>query len=202
MICPICGTRQRRADRCVQCHTPMTGNKKKIESEDTLLDPPLEESMTTVAQDEALVMGKSMEQEGSSVSAGVSPSQGSYPSNPMGPQTPQAASVVDPVLKEQSGKILVATTQRIEGKRIGKYFGLIHANVVVDLSDLSLPPTGHEYQNPFKQGTMQALKNLRKEAALLGANAVVATTFVFHRIETQSILLTATGTAVLLEGPK
>lgn len=107
-----------------------------------------------------------------------------------------------PVLEKKPLKVLVATTQRIEGKRIGKYFGLVHANVVIDLNGITPSASGAEYQEQFKKGTRKALSELKNVAAMLEADAIVATSLNFHRIGSQSILLAAVGTAVQLEGPK
>ncbi len=207
MICPICGTQQRVADRCVQCHTPITEEKYKTEEEDSLsgFDPSPEESFTTVPPQSSGILTRGGKQQKSQDALEGEPTHETYPSTSTTSKEPQegkASAAAKSPAKNRSQAILVATTQRVEGKRIGKYFGLVHGSVVVDLSDLSISPTGTEYQAEFKRGTMEALKLLKAEAALVGANAVVAASFDHHRIDTQVILLSAVGTAVLLEGPK
>ncbi|MFQ5598284.1 MAG: YbjQ family protein [Nitrospiria bacterium] len=166
MICPICGTQQRSADRCVQCRTPLSGERKKMDEEDSFagIEQALEDSFNALHP----------------------PKQASKSSES----------------KERGEKILIATTQRVEGKRIRKYFGLVHANAVLNLTGISPAVSGTEYQKLFKKAAMKALNNLRKEAAMAGANAVVATAIDYHQVDSESMLLSAIGTAVLLEAPK
>jgi len=208
MICPICGTQQRAADRCVQCHTPISEEKYKEEKEEVEeslpdVDHSLEDSFTTMPTASTSILGGSGKPPGPRAALGPRPTHETYPSiSSQGSQRGQSSDAAKPLMQKRPKPILVATTQRVEGKRIGKYLGLVHANVVVDLSDLSISPTGDEYQVQFKGGTMDALKVLKADAAGLGANAVVAASFGFHRIDTQIILVSAVGTAVVLEGPK
>lgn len=110
--------------------------------------------------------------------------------------------------EEGAQKILVTTTQKIEGKKIKHYFGLINANIIIEIDDqLTLIPDkkvysmNASYRSQMKTGVLLALRDLRGEAALFGANAVIAASFNFHRIDPRSILLTAVGTAVQIEGP-
>ena len=98
--------------------------------------------------------------------------------------------------------ILIATTQRIEGKRIRRYFGLIYANIVIESSDRLSSPESARHRSHFKEGMAKVMKMLREEAAVLGANAVVATSLNFQRIDLHSLLISAIGTAVQLEDPR
>lgn len=104
-------------------------------------------------------------------------------------------------------KILVTTTQKIEGKRIKGYYGLITANILVELDDPLLSGSDRKMTSmtgsqSLKTGILRALKDLRSEAAQYGANAVIATSLHFQKIDSQSFLLSAVGTAVLAEEPK
>jgi len=110
--------------------------------------------------------------------------------------------------EEGAHKILITTTQKVEGRRVKNYFGLINANIVIELEDQigSLPDKAvysmnASYRSHLKTGVLLALRDLRGEAALFGANAVVGTSFNFHRIDPRSLLLSAVGTAVLIDEP-
>jgi len=97
--------------------------------------------------------------------------------------------------------ILISTTQRIEGKRIRRYFGLIYANIVIESGERLSAPESNRHRNHFKDGMAKVMKLLKEEAARLGANAVVASTLQFQRIDPHTLLLSAIGTAVQLEDP-
>lgn len=108
--------------------------------------------------------------------------------------------------EEGAHKILITTTQKIEGRKVKNYFGLINANIIIELEDQihSIPKkvvysTNTTYRSHLKTGILLALRDLRGEAALFGANAVVGTSFNFHRIDPRSLLLSAVGTAVLID---
>ncbi|MBI3805053.1 MAG: heavy metal-binding domain-containing protein [Nitrospirae bacterium] len=130
-------------------------------------------------------------------------------------ERPPAIRVVEPErsgrVDEGTQKILVTTTQKIEGKKIKRYYGLVNANIVIKIEDPAEespdePDTeaysmNASYRSRMKTGVLLALRELRGEAGLLGANGVIATSFNFHRIDPRSILLTAVGTAVHIEGP-
>jgi uncharacterized protein YbjQ (UPF0145 family) len=110
--------------------------------------------------------------------------------------------------EEGAHKILITTTQKIEGRKVKNYFGLINANIIIELDDQihSIPEktvysTNASYRSHLKTGVLLALRDLRGEAALFGANAVVGTSFNFHRIDPRSLLLSAVGTAVLIDEP-
>lgn len=202
MICPICGTQQRTSSQCVQCHTPISRTKKTTEEENDPLgiEPPLDKSLRsfTPASDE------DDKQATSDLSQKPVPlSHATYPSGPPVEDPLLRKPVVDPLLSEKKEPtVLIATTQRVEGKRIRRYFGLIHANVVVNLSNEWDTSKQETYQARFKDGTINAMNALKKEAAAIGANAVVAAHLDAHRIDSEAILLSAIGTAVFLEGPK
>jgi len=110
------------------------------------------------------------------------------------------------------GAVLVTTTEHIEGRTISTYFGLINANAVIEVdNDVSCPPgdeplsTDALYRKHFKNATLLVLRDLRREAAALGANAVIAVLFNFQKMEgglLPTLLLSAVGTAVHVEGLK
>ncbi len=202
MICPICGTQQRTSAQCVQCHTPISGTKKTAEEENDPLgiELSLDESLSPMppAPNERLkeaVSGLSQKP--------APPSHSSYPDSLPAEELLIPKPAVDPLITaKKESTVLIATTQRVEGKRIRRYFGLIHATVIVKLSHKWAASDQGAYPVHFKNGTTNALNALKKEATDIGANAVVATTLNTHRIDSEAILLSAVGTAVFLEGPR
>lgn len=196
MICPICGTQQRTSAQCVQCHTPISGAKKVEEEDNNLLG--IESS-----NDEPLQPVSPAEESVSRAVKKPGPSHASYPASlPEEEALPSSPSIDPLVATKKDHPVLIATTQRVEGKRIRQYLGLIHATVIVNLSHEWATSDQGAYQLQFKNGTTNALNGLKKEAADLGANAVVATMIDTHRIDSDTILLSAIGTAVFLEGPR
>jgi len=172
----------------------------EVESDLLGIEPSPEESLRPIApsldeRDEEIVSGLSQKP--------GTPSHASYPASlpveePLLPALPVAP--LDETIKETS--VLIATTQRVEGKRIRRYFGLIHTTVIVKLSHEWARSDQGDHQVRFKDGTTNVLNGLKKEAAAIGANAVVATLLDTHPIDSESMLLSAIGTAVFLEGPK
>lgn len=107
--------------------------------------------------------------------------------------------------------ILVTTTPTVEGASIASYLGIVTAEVVygtnalrdlfAGLRDFVGGRTG-SYERVFEKGQQDAVAELEKRAAKLGADAIVGI-----RIDTDTInvdregvlfLITATGTAVTL----
>ncbi|NOY85233.1 MAG: heavy metal-binding domain-containing protein [Nitrospirae bacterium] len=178
MICPVCGCQQRKADVCVQCHAPLFA--KVVKSE-----------------------GSELPREDFVSDSDVSQSSGHTP--PKQPNPPKAV-VSPPEKKRTSAKkttassILVTTTQRVEGRRIAKYYGLIHTDVLIDAREPASAASRVEmHRKQIKSGVLEAMKDLRQEADLLKANAVVATTFDYQRIDSKTLLLSVIGTAVFLK---
>lgn len=173
MLCPICGCQQRKADVCVQCHAPLFAKIVKEEEDGGVL-----ESLSPFEKPEGV--------------RAPSPSRKEEP---------------PPSQKKEANQILVTTTQRVEGKRIATYYGLIHAAALIEASDPVSPryedpaavPQPDSYRKRFKAGVLEALQNLRQEAAHLKSNAVVAVSFDYQRIDSKTILLSAAGTAVFVK---
>lgn len=201
MICPNCGCEQREAGRCIQCQMTLPGVKEAPAS-----SPPSPAAATTSKRREKKEREESEEKEESPV---LSPPEQTekegLKTNRKGP-----IRVVEPERRarheEGAHKILITTTQKIEGRKVKNYFGLINANIIIELEDQihSIPEkavysTNTTYRSHLKTGILLALRDLRGEAALFGANAVVGTSFNFHRIDPRSLLLSAVGTAVLID---
>ncbi len=183
MLCPICGCQQRKADVCVQCHAPLFAKIVKEEDGGGAL-----EGLSPLNIPEQ----RGPERRPDRKSGGPGPEE-VRPASPPREETP-------PSQKKEAHQILVTTTQRVEGKRIATYHGLIHAAALIEASDpVSAAPQTDGYRKRFKAGVSEALQNLRQEAAHLKSNAVVAVSFDYQRIDSKTILLSAAGTAVFVK---
>lgn len=203
MICPNCGCEQREAGRCIQCQMTLPGVGVK---EAPASSPPSPAAATTSKRREKKEREESEEKE---ESPALSPPE---QTEREGPKTNRKGPirVVEPERRarheEGAHKILITTTQKVEGRKVKNYFGLINANIIIELEDQihSIPEkavysTNTTYRSHLKTGILLALRDLRGEAALFGANAVVGTSFNFHRIDPRSLLLSAVGTAILID---
>lgn len=198
MICPNCGCEQRDTERCIQCQMTIPG-LKEVPTGNPAPPPPATALKRAGRQDKA----KAEED----LSA---PEQAEKEERKPNRKAP--IRVVKPERRERheegAHKILITTTQKIEGRKVKNYFGLINANIIIELEDQinaisekTVYSTNASYRSHLKTGVLLALRDLRGEAALLGANAVVGTSFNFHRIDPRSLLLSAVGTAVLIDEP-
>jgi len=209
IICPACGLEQREADKCIQCQTPIRSRaeleaEKKRERETAIsrpnpyfMEPKKEKAETT----KGAVKEKEPEPEAAEPVETPAPKPARRESQ---------VRTVEPgrrsAAEEGAQKVLVTTTQKIEGKKISTYFGMVTANIIIELddqlhsiSDQKIFSMNAHHRSHLKSGMLMALRDLRGEAALLGANAVIATTFNFQRMDPRSLLLSAIGTAVLVE---
>jgi uncharacterized protein YbjQ (UPF0145 family) len=189
MICPNCGSVQRESEKCVQCHVPFPlPSKAKLDPSDLhrLSTGNERGDKTSVENEKKPLPSEKVEK-------------------PLGnPVQKEAIRVVEPeqrpAIEERSQKVLITTTQKVEGKKITMYFGLVSANIIVELEDQ--PSPNAPYRSHLKTAILLALRDLRGEAALFGANAVIAASFNLHKVEPRSLLLSAIGTAVLIEDLK
>lgn len=198
MICPNCGCEQREAGRCIQCQITLPGLKEAPASNPAPAPPATAPKRT----------GREERRRGEEdLSSPERTEKEERKPNRKGP-----IRVVEPERRpkheEGAHKILITTTQKVEGRKVKNYFGLINANIVVELedqvnaiSDKAVYSLNVSYRSHLKTGMLLALRDLRGEAALFGANAVVGTSFNLHRIDPRSLLLSAVGTAVLIDEP-
>jgi len=202
MICPGCGCEQRASEHCVQCHLAMPAYLAKGARGATIsriVPPP-------APPDQGEGRG---EVSGSSARRMRPVEEDVVPRAVEAPIPIRAMARKSPVAE---GQILITTTQQIEGRAVGTYFGLINANAIIEVdNDISSPagdvPLSTEalYRKHFKNATLLALRDLRREAAVLGANAVIAVSFSFQKMEgglLPTLLLSAVGTAVKIEAPR
>ena len=104
--------------------------------------------------------------------------------------------------------MIVVTSETIAGKRIVKTLGLVRGNTIRArhigkdiMAGLRTIVGGeiHEYAKLIAESREQTIDRMTKEAAELGANAVIATRFTTSVIIGGAAELLAVGTAVLVE---
>lgn len=107
--------------------------------------------------------------------------------------------------------MLTTTTPNIEGKRIVKYYGIVSgetiigANFVRDLfasvRDFIGGRSG-SYEEVLRKAKNTALREMEEEARRMGANAVIGVELDYAAIGSNGsmLMVTASGTAVLMEG--
>jgi uncharacterized protein YbjQ (UPF0145 family) len=104
--------------------------------------------------------------------------------------------------------MLMTTTPNIEGRKIKRYCGLVTGDAIVGaevfknfFATITATAGGKDagYQNELKKAREIALKELNEAAITAGASALIGV-----KLEYQSLggmlLVSATGTAVLMEG--
>ena len=104
--------------------------------------------------------------------------------------------------------MLLTTTPTIEGKPIAHYYGIVSgetiigANVFRDflagIRDIVGGRSG-AYEEVLRKAKDTALKEMAEEAARLGANAVVGIDLDYETVGGSMLMVTASGTAVLIE---
>jgi len=104
--------------------------------------------------------------------------------------------------------MIIATSENIAGHKIVKTFGLVRGNTVRArhvgkdiMAGLRNIVGGevHEYAKLVAESREQSLDRMTKEAAELGANAVIATRFTTSVLMGGAAELLAIGTAVVVE---
>ncbi|WP_375448028.1 YbjQ family protein [uncultured Fibrella sp.] len=106
--------------------------------------------------------------------------------------------------------MLVTTTSNIEGKRISTYIGLVNgeaiigANILKDffasITDIVGGRSG-AYEQALREAKSIAIKEMMDQATRLGANAVIGVDMDYENINDTMLMVSANGTAVVLEEP-
>jgi uncharacterized protein YbjQ (UPF0145 family) len=104
--------------------------------------------------------------------------------------------------------MLVTTTSNIEGKRIANYIGLVNgeaiigANIVKDffasITDVVGGRSG-AYEQALREAKSIAIKEMIDQAMRLGANAVIGVDMDYETINNTMLMVSANGTAVIIE---
>lgn len=107
-------------------------------------------------------------------------------------------------------KMLITTTNTVEGKRIVRYIGLvtgetiIGANIFKDLfagiRDIVGGRSG-SYEQVLREGKNTAVNEMQQYAASMGANAIIGVDLDYETVGSggSMLMVTASGTAVVLE---
>lgn len=104
--------------------------------------------------------------------------------------------------------MLVTTTNTVEGKRIGRYFGIVSgetiigANVFRDIFASIRDIVGgrsHSYEEVLREAKDTALQEMQEQARAMGANAVIGVDLDYETVNGSMLMVTAAGTAVHLE---
>jgi uncharacterized protein YbjQ (UPF0145 family) len=103
--------------------------------------------------------------------------------------------------------MLVTTTPNIEGKRITRYFGIVSgetilgANVIRDfmagITDIVGGRSG-AYEEELRRAKDTAIAEMVEQAKRMGANAVIGVDLDYETIRESMLMVTASGTAVLI----
>lgn len=104
--------------------------------------------------------------------------------------------------------MLLATAERVEGKRITRVLGLVLGNTVRArgigpslMAGLRTIPGGEitELTRLLSESREQALQRMTQQAEAMGANAIVGLRFTTSEAMTSAVELLAYGTAVVVE---
>ncbi len=226
MICTICGCQQRKADVCMQCHSPLLAKEvqgndpfgglreddtveyEEIDTNPSILEDVAETTPTPnpaqvgMPVPEAEAKTKSPETLSETQKEQDAISEVPEPTPVKNAPTSKAKSGVSSPKGAQTKtvqNILITTTQRVEGKRISTYYGLVHAEALIVFPEGVSGESQPNRRKKFNGTVSEVLQTLRQEAILFKANAIVATSFNHQVINPKTILLSAMGTAVLLK---
>lgn len=105
--------------------------------------------------------------------------------------------------------MLITTTPGIEGRPVTEYLGIVTAQGVLGVNAFKDVSAGvrnifggraKSYENELASGVSDALAELEKQAARLGADAVVGVDVDYESVGSNMLMVSASGTAVKLEG--
>ena len=103
--------------------------------------------------------------------------------------------------------MIITTTPGIEGRSVSKYVGVVAAQGVLGVNVFKDVAAGmrnilggrsRSYENELSSGVSDSLIELEKQAAELGADAVVGVDIDYESVGSQMLMISASGTAVKL----
>ncbi len=104
--------------------------------------------------------------------------------------------------------MILTTTPHVEGQKIVKYLGIISgetilgANIFRDIGASLRNLVGGRakvYEASLREAKESAMNDIMAEAKNLGANAIVGIHLSYEAIDTGMLMVTVSGTAVLIE---
>jgi uncharacterized protein YbjQ (UPF0145 family) len=205
MICPECGFNQARGDRCQQCGAVLMDKESgtgRSSGPPPVKEPPAHKHRSHPLHDLDLTISfpgvqteKSQTQE---------PAEKDRPAVKEPPPKPRPAPEKPPAAKAPAGdgktavRVLATTTPNIEGRRIESYLGLVSGTTLIPgvSSEEFAAKAGEE--SALRKARVTALERLKREAAGLGADAVIGITSSLA-FGSPGLWLILTGTAVRLQ---
>ncbi len=106
--------------------------------------------------------------------------------------------------------MIIVTTDRIEGRQVGAYLGLVAGEAIVGINvfrdmfagirDIVGGRSGG-YEKALRQAREIALEDMQDEATRLGANAVIGVDIDYETVGDKGsmLMVSASGTAVVLD---
>jgi uncharacterized protein YbjQ (UPF0145 family) len=103
--------------------------------------------------------------------------------------------------------MLITTTPGIEGRPVIEYLGIVTAQSVLGVNAFKDVSAGvrnifggraKSYENELASGVSDALAEMEKQAAQLGADAVVGVDVDYESVGSNMLMVSASGTAVKL----
>ena len=103
--------------------------------------------------------------------------------------------------------MLVTTTPGIEGRAVTEYLGIVTAQGVLGVNAFKDVSAGmrnifggraRSYENELASGVSDALAEMEKQAAKLGADAVIGVDVDYEAVGSNMLMVSASGTAVKL----
>jgi uncharacterized protein YbjQ (UPF0145 family) len=107
--------------------------------------------------------------------------------------------------------MLITTTPGIEGRPVTEYLGIVTAQGVLGVNAFKDVSAGmrnifggraKSYENELASGVSDALAEMEKQAAKLGADAVVGVDVDYESVGSNMLMVSASGTAVKLGRPE
>ena len=104
--------------------------------------------------------------------------------------------------------MLIVTSDRIEGRRIAEYLGIVSGDAIVganmfrDLFARVRDVVGGRaggYEKALRSAKEAALEDIAEEAAERGANAIIAVDLDYESVGDSMLMVSVNGTAVRLE---
>ena len=104
--------------------------------------------------------------------------------------------------------MILSTTPTLEGHRINEYKGIVHgetivgANIFKDIMASVRDVFGGRsgaYEKELQKARRMALEEMAEEARKMGANAVVGVDIDYEVVGQSMLMVTASGTAVVIE---
>lgn len=109
-------------------------------------------------------------------------------------------------LTDTRPNILITTTPTVEGRRIGRYLGIVTGEASAEVDVVTFAPGTKSFSDAYHKvipsARDSALKAVMQGVHQAGGNALVGTSinYIIHGSGKGLVLVSVTGTAVVLEG--